>query len=164
MKYRVGLGFDSHRFTENPDKKLILGGVFLPGKSGLHSHSDGDVIYHAVTDAFTGALGLDGDIGSFFPDSDKKNEKRNSAEFIDFALQKTTEFGYQLGNLDITIISENVQINPIRNEIRENLRKLLGCGLEQISVKAKTAEKMGALGRGEGISVQAVVLLEQREK
>jgi 2-C-methyl-D-erythritol 4-phosphate cytidylyltransferase/2-C-methyl-D-erythritol 2,4-cyclodiphosphate synthase len=153
---RVGLGYDSHRFTEG--RPLVLGGVQIPGEPGLAGHSDGDAICHAVTDAILGAAGL-GDIGTLFPDTDPAYEGADSLALLRRAAAQVSAAGYRVANLDIVTIAERPRLAPWREAMRANLASALGVDREAIGLKGKTNEKLGALGRAEGLAVHAVALL-----
>ena len=154
---RVGIGFDSHRFVEN--RKLILGGVEIPHALGLAGHSDADVVAHALTDAVLGAAGL-GDIGALFPNTDPQWQNANSLSLLKQAYLQVVEMRLHLVNADVTVIAEQPPIALFVEEMRENLAGALLCGASDISVKGKTNERMGFIGRGEGIAAIAVVALE----
>lgn len=154
---RVGIGFDSHRFVEN--RKLILGGVEIPHALGLAGHSDADVVAHALTDAVLGAAGL-GDIGALFPNTDPQWQNANSLSLLKQAYLQVVEMRLHLVNADITVIAEQPPIALFVEEMREKLAGALLCGASDISVKGKTNERMGFIGRGEGIAAIAVVALE----
>jgi 2-C-methyl-D-erythritol 2,4-cyclodiphosphate synthase len=154
---RIGIGYDSHRFAEG--RKLVLGGVEVPHTRGLAGHSDADVVAHAVTDAVLGAAGL-GDIGALFPDSDPQWQNANSIYLLNRAYLQVVEMRLHLVNADLTVIAEQPPIALFVEEMREKLAGALLCGASDISVKAKTNEKMGFIGRGEGIAAIAVALLE----
>jgi len=153
---RVGLGYDTHVFA--PERKLILGGVEIPFPVGLKGHSDADVLLHSLTDAILGALSL-GDIGTHFPDSDPQYKNADSGEMLKSVMRMVREKGYEFGNGDATIIAEEPKMMPFVEKIRESIAQIVGCSAEQISIKATTNEKMGAIGRKEGIAVHSVVLL-----
>lgn len=156
MSIRIGQGFDVHAFCEGDH--VMLGGVRIPHGQGLKAHSDGDVALHALADALLGALAL-GDIGHFFPDTDATWRGADSAVLLQRVYQQVSERGYRLGNADITIICQQPKIAPHVSVMRDRIATLLDAGIEQISVKATTTEKLGFTGRGEGIAVTAVVLL-----
>lgn len=155
---RIGQGLDSHRFSEN--RKLIIGGVEIPSSLGLIGHSDADVLIHALVDAILGGL-AEGDIGTLFPDTSSEFKNIDSKILLKKTLDLMKDKGYELVNTDSTIIAEKPKFNPHILKIRESLSNLLSLSLEQISVKATTAEKMGALGREEGIFVSSIVLLNK---
>lgn len=153
---RIGIGYDSHRFA--PGRALRLGGVAIEHEVGLAGHSDADAVLHAVTDAILGALG-EGDIGQVFPDSDPRWAGADSAEFVRHAVARCTEKGSRVGNCDITVLAERPRLGPHREAMRRRIAELLEVSPEAVSVKAKTNEAMGFVGRGEGVAVVAVVLL-----
>lgn len=153
---RVGQGYDVHAFTEGDH--IMLGGVRVPHCRGVLAHSDGDVIIHALCDAMLGALAL-GDIGVHFPPSDQRWKGADSGQFLVHCNALLRERGWQLGNADITVICERPKVGPHALAMREALAELLGVELDRISVKATTSEKLGFLGREEGIAAQAVALL-----
>ena len=154
---RVGHGFDLHRLE--PGLPLIVGGVKLEHDRGCAAHSDGDVVYHAVTDAILGALGLE-DIGQLFPDKDPKWKDADSRIFVEEAVGRMREAGYTIGNMDITIILEHPKLSPHKATIKANLAKLLGCDESQVNLKGKTHERVDALGENRAIACHVVVLLE----
>jgi 2-C-methyl-D-erythritol 2,4-cyclodiphosphate synthase len=155
---RVGIGYDSHRFS--PGRKLILGGVEIPHSVGLAGHSDADAVAHALTDALLGAAGL-GDIGRMFPDSDPQWKNANSIDLLNKAFLKVVEAGFQFVHADVTVIVEEPKLAPHIDAMKEKLAKALLTGPAHISVKAKTNEGMGWIGRGEGIAVMAVATLRE---
>ncbi len=141
---------------------MILGGITIPHHHGLAGHSDADALSHAVCDAVLGALGL-GDIGRHFPDTDPSYEGADSLALLAHVAGLMTRSGYRIGNVDATIIAQAPKMAPHIPAMGENLAKALDCGTERINVKATTHEKLGTLGRGEGIAVQAVCLLKRNE-
>jgi 2-C-methyl-D-erythritol 2,4-cyclodiphosphate synthase len=153
---RIGSGFDVHAFGDGD--YVVLGGVKIPHTHGLLAHSDGDVVLHALCDAILGALAL-GDIGRHFPPSDEKWRNANSRDLLRHCITLMQRNTYQLGNADITIICEQPKILPHAEQMRKNIAEDCQVVIDQISVKATTTEKLGFAGRGEGIAVQAVVLL-----
>lgn len=156
---RIGHGFDVHKFGgEGP---CILGGVKVPYEHGLIAHSDGDVLIHAVCDAILGALAL-GDIGQLYPDQDDKFLGIDSRILLKDTVARMFEKGYQVGNLDVTILAQAPKMLPYELQMRQNIAADLQVNLDQVSVKATTTEKLGFTGRKEGIAVEAVVLLEKR--
>lgn len=157
---RIGHGFDLHRLE--PQRQLIVGGVRLEHHLGCAGHSDGDVVYHAVTDAVLGALGLD-DIGQIFPDDDPKWRGADSRLFVEHATRRMRDAGFCIGNLDLTVILQDPKLSPHKKEIRSNLASVLGCGPSQINIKGKTHERVDALGEGRAIACHAVVLLAKEE-
>jgi len=156
MSHRVGQGFDSHALVAG--RKLIIGGVDIPHAKGLAGHSDADVLIHALCDALLGAAAL-GDIGRHFPDTDPKYKNADSRTLLRAVAQKVREAGYDIANVDATVIAEAPKLAPHIPAMVKNLAADLGVGEREVNVKAKTAEKMGALGRGEGIAAQAIALL-----
>lgn len=159
--FRIGFGYDVHRFTEG--ESLIIGGVRIPYHRKLDGHSDADVLLHAVTDALLGAAAL-GDIGAHFPDTDPAYKGADSSELLKKSYQLVKERGYELGNLDATIIAERPKFRPHIDSIRSSIAQCLNCETDRISVKATTNEKMGFSGREEGIAVHAVALLNRIKK
>ncbi|TVR18457.1 MAG: 2-C-methyl-D-erythritol 2,4-cyclodiphosphate synthase [Balneolaceae bacterium] len=159
MSFRIGQGYDIHRLAEGRD--LILGGILIPHSKGLLGHSDADVLLHAITDALLGALSL-GDIGTHFPDTDPLYEGADSIELLKRSYDLVQAKGYQLVNADTTIIAERPKIKPNIIQIRERIASALDIEIEAVSVKATTGEKMGFIGREEGIAAQAIVLLEAK--
>lgn len=153
---RVGLGYDSHRFQ--PPGPLLLGGVTIPFDNHLHGHSDGDAVCHALTDAILGAAGA-GDIGAMFSDKDPANKGRNSLEMLALAVARAGEMGLRVANADVTIITESPRLEPFKDAMRRKLAEAVGVPIELMSVKAKTNEGMGWIGRGEGIACIAVASL-----
>lgn len=153
---RVGTGYDVHRLTEG--EALWLCGLRIEHSHGLAGHSDADVAIHALVDAILGALG-DGDIGSHFPPSDSQWRGASSDRFLAHAVARAAENGYEVGNVDVTIICEAPKIGPHRQAMRERLAEIMQVGVAQVSVKATTTEKLGYTGRGEGIAAQAVATL-----
>lgn len=153
---RIGQGYDVHRLVEG--RPLIIGGIEIPYEKGLIGHSDADVLLHAITDAILGAVGLV-DIGTHFPDTDPAYKDADSKVLLKDAFQMVKEKGYKLGNVDCTIIAEKPKMAPYIGQMRESIAKLLDAEIEQVNVKATTNEKIGFLGRGEGIATLAVVLL-----
>ena len=157
--YRIGQGYDSHRLV--PGRPLVLAGVPFDHELGLAGHSDADVVFHAVTDAVLGAVAA-GDIGEHFPDSDPRWAGAGSGQFLLEAVRLAREAGYDVCNCDVTVLAERPRLGAHKSGMRANLAGALGCEAAAVSVKAKTNEQMGAVGRGEGISAQAVVLLRRR--
>ena len=153
---RIGHGYDVHRLV--PGRKLILGGVELPFEKGLLGHSDADVLAHAVMDALLGAAAL-GDIGKLFPDSDPAYEGADSLVLLRRVTAVLAEHGYQIGNVDATVLAQRPKLAPHIPAMREKLARAMGVDLEQVSVKATTEEGLGFTGAGEGIAAHAVVLI-----
>ena len=154
--FRVGLGFDFHPFGR--DRRLVLGGVRIPHPVGLRGHSDADALLHAVTDALLGAAGLR-DIGAWFPDTDPAHRDSSSLIFLEKAYELVRDRGFAVVNLDITVLAEAPRIQPHVEAMKANLASLLSVEPGRIGLKATTMEGCGPIGRGEGIAVQAVVLL-----
>ena len=153
---RIGFGYDSHRFAEG--RTLMLGGVEIPGATGLAGHSDADALLHAVMDALLGAAAL-GDIGSHFPDTDPKWKGADSAKLLEAVVEEVCAAGYRVGNVDATVICEKPKLLPHVPAIRARIAELLRVSVEQVSVKGKTNEGMDAVGRGEGVVVHCVALI-----
>lgn len=153
---RIGNAYDTHRLAENRD--LILGGVKVDYHLGLLGHSDADVVLHAIANAFLGSLAL-GDLGTFFPDTLDSTLNMDSKIILKKCYEMVLERGYKLVNMDVMIFAQEVKINPIREEIRKNVANILNCSIEQISIKATTGEKIGYIGRNEGISCEATLLI-----
>ena len=154
---RIGHGYDVHRLVEG--RKLILGGVEIPWEKGLLGHSDADVLTHAVMDALLGAAAL-GDIGQHFPDRDPKYAGINSLLLLDKVAKLLKENGWQVGNIDATVIAQRPKLAPHLPQMRQNLAERLGIDVGQVSIKATTEEGLGFTGRGEGMAAHAVCLLE----
>jgi 2-C-methyl-D-erythritol 2,4-cyclodiphosphate synthase len=159
--WRIGQGWDCHRIEQG--RPLILGGVEIPSEFGLAGHSDADVLFHAVTDAILGALAL-GDIGMHFPDTVEEWKSARSARFLEDVLDLANKQGYQLVNIDSTIILERPKLKDYRSKIRENLARVAGLPVRCVSVKFKTAEQVGPVGEGRSCEAQAVVLLAAHAK
>jgi 2-C-methyl-D-erythritol 2,4-cyclodiphosphate synthase len=156
--FRVGIGHDTHRL--GPDRPLILGGLKIEHPRGLIGHSDADVVLHALTDAMLGAAGL-GDIGDAYPDTDPRYKDCDSRVFVTDSLQKLRERGWRVVNVDMTIFAQEPKLGPIKAKMREHLARMLGLAAEDVNVKAKTGEKVGAIGRAEAIGCHVVVLIEK---
>jgi len=155
---RIGIGYDVHRLV--PDRPLVLGGVDVPFDLGLLGHSDADVLTHAICDALLGAAGL-GDIGIHFPDSDERYKGISSLRLLERVVQLVGEAGYSPVNVDATVIAEQPKLAPHLPAMRGALSRVLGAREDQIGLKATTSEGLGALGRGDGIAVMAVCLIER---
>jgi 2-C-methyl-D-erythritol 2,4-cyclodiphosphate synthase len=151
---RTGLGWDTHRLA--PQRPLVLGGVTVPSELGLEGHSDADVLSHAITDAILGAAAL-GDIGMHFPDSDPRWKGADSMVFLRHARDLAAGCGYRLVNVDATVILERPKLKDYRQPIRESIARALGLELDRISVKFKTAEKLGPVGEQRAADAQAIV-------
>lgn len=158
MAIKIGIGYDSHRFTAG--RPLILGGVEIPHDQGLDGWSDADAVAHALTDAILGAAAL-GDIGQMFPPDNPKWKDAKSLDLLRKATLKAAELGYSVVSADVTIITEVPKLSGYVDEMRERLAEAAVTGFSNMSVKAKTNEGMGFIGRGEGIAVIAVCLLEE---
>lgn len=154
--FRIGQGFDLHRLVSG--RKLILGGIEIPYEQGLAGHSDADVLIHAIIDALIGAAAL-GDIGKLFPDNDSKFKDIDSKILLKKVYQQISQLGYQINNIDSTIILEQPKLRDYIDLMRASLAKVLDLRIDQISIKAKTSEKIGVVGRGEAAIAEAVVLL-----
>nr|C5D3P3.1 RecName: Full=2-C-methyl-D-erythritol 2,4-cyclodiphosphate synthase; Short=MECDP-synthase; Short=MECPP-synthase; Short=MECPS [Geobacillus sp. WCH70] len=157
--FRIGQGFDVHQLVEG--RPLIIGGVRIPYEKGLLGHSDADVLLHAVADACLGAIGA-GDIGKHFPDTDECYKDADSALLLKQVWELVKQQGYELANLDCTIIAQKPKMAPHIEQMKENIANLLEGELSQVNVKATTTEKLGFTGREEGIAAQAVVLLQKK--
>ena len=157
---RVGIGYDVHQFAE--DRKLILGGVEIPHSHGLQGHSDADVLSHAIADAVLGALGLP-DIGHYFPPDDESIEGISSLEILAKCRELAAEQGASLTNIDSTLIAEAPRVLPHRDAMRENIGRALGLDPSLIGIKATTNERMGFVGREEGIAAMAVAAVEMAQ-
>lgn len=156
MKFRIGEGWDVHALVEG--RKLILGGVEVPFHLGLLGHSDADVLLHAITDAVLGAAAL-GDIGTHFPDTDARFKGADSLALLTEATRRVREQGFDIGNVDSTVIAQAPKLMPHIAAMRARIAEALGVALDQVNVKAKTAEKMGPVGQGQAMEARAVVLL-----
>lgn len=157
QEYKIGHSYDYHNFKDN--EKLILGGILIPSSFGLEGYSDSDVIYHSICEAILGALGL-GDIGTIFPDNSLENYKRNSLDFVNYALSKLDEFGYIINNIDIMIYLQKPNLKNYKVEIVKNLKQVLK--IEAVNVKATTLEKQGLIGTCKGIGTETVVLIKKK--
>ena len=156
LAMRTGIGYDSHRFA--PGGPLILGGVRIPIDVHLHGHSDGDAIAHAVTDAILGAAAL-GDIGAMFPDADAENAGRDSIGMLTAAVARVFDAGWRIGQLDVVVIAESPKIAPHRDAMRARIAGAVGVTSGDVSIKGKTNEMMGFVGRGEGIACIATATI-----
>lgn len=155
---RVGIGYDVHRLV--PDRRLILGGVEIPYHLGLLGHSDADVLTHAIVDAILGAAAL-GDIGTHFPDTDDRYEGMDSLVFLSDVAAKVAQCGYQIENVDSTVIAQSPKLAPYISEMRAKLAKTLHIDVRQINIKATTAEELGIVGEGKAIVAQAIACLSR---
>lgn len=158
---RIGQGFDVHAFAE--DRKLILGGIEIPHTKGLLGHSDADVLLHTIADAALGAIAA-GDIGKHFPDTDPEFKDADSAKLLQHVYALVKQQGYELGNLDATVIAQAPKLRPYIDTMRARIAELLEADIEQINVKATTTEWLGFTGREEGVACQAVILLKRIEE
>jgi 2-C-methyl-D-erythritol 2,4-cyclodiphosphate synthase len=156
---RIGHGYDVHRLVEG--RKLILGGVTIPYEKGLLGHSDADVLLHAIADAILGAIAA-GDIGKHFPDTDPRYQGADSLKLLAHVVALADGKGYQLGNLDATIVAQRPKLALSIMKMRENIAGVMYADLDRVNVKATTTEELGFAGRGEGIAAYAVVLLERK--
>ena len=154
---RIGLGIDAHQLVRN--RSLRLGGVEVPHVKGLEGHSDGDVLLHAIASALLGALG-DGDLGTHFPSSDPSLEGIDSGEILRQVMARVRQAGFKLGNVDATLIAEEPRLAVHLPKLRTSVAALLNTPEDRVNIKATSTDRMGAIGRGEGIGAQAVVLLE----
>ncbi len=154
---RIGMGYDVHKLVE--DRKLILGGVEIPYEKGLLGHSDADVLLHAIMDALLGAAAL-GDIGKHFPDTDPEYKGISSIKLLEHVGKLLSDNLYIIGNIDATIIAQRPKLAPYREQMVKNVAKALNISENQINIKATTEEGLGFTGNGEGISSQAIALLE----
>lgn len=158
MEIRVGQGFDIHALAVG--RPLILGGVAIPWEKGLRGHSDADCLMHAIIDAMLGAAGL-GDIGEMFPDTDERWRGADSRGLLRVCVARLAKEGWQVVNVDATVIAQAPKLTPYKEAMRANIASEIGIAMERVNVKAKTAERLGALGRGEGIAAEAIVLLRR---
>lgn len=157
--FRIGHGYDVHRLVEG--RRLILGGVDIPFERGLLGHSDADVLVHAIMDAILGAAAL-GDIGKLFPDTDERYSRADSLELLGEVMRALREAGYELGNVDSTVIAQRPKLAMHIEQMRGNIARAAGVDAAQISVKATTEEKLGFTGEGAGIAAHAVALIYTR--
>lgn len=156
MNFRIGEGWDIHALVEG--RKLVLGGVEIPHTKGLLGHSDADALLHAITDALLGAAAL-GDIGTHFPDTDARFKGSDSAVLLAAACELVRARGYEIGNIDSTVIAQAPKLAPYIAVMRQRIAGIVGLHLDQVNVKAKTAEKMGPVGEGAAMEARAAVLL-----
>lgn len=159
MQFRIGEGWDIHALVEG--RKLILGGIEVPYHLGLLGHSDADVLLHAITDALLGAAAL-GDIGTHFPDTDARFKGADSSVLLAEAARRVREKGFEIGNVDSTIIAQAPKLMPFISAMRDHIAQALGLETEQVNVKAKTSEKMGPVGQGQAMQARAVALLYKK--
>lgn len=158
---RIGHGFDVHAFAE--DRPLIIGGLNIPHDKGLAGHSDADVLLHTIADAVLGALAL-GDIGKFFPDTDDKYKDLDSKVLLGEVVQKMHDENYEIGNIDAVIMAQAPKFRPYIDDMRESVASILKTSISNVNIKATTTEKLGFVGRAEGITSEAVVLLTKMEE
>lgn len=157
QKYRIGSGYDIHRLVDG--RELIIGGVKITHEKGLLGHSDADVLVHAIIDALLGALALD-DIGTLFPDTDPKYKDADSVVLLKHVLEKVKEKGYKISNIDSNIVAQSPKMMPYIPKMKEILAGVMNISHEDISIKAKTKEKLDAVGESRAIEANAVVMLE----
>ncbi len=157
MTVRVGQGFDAHRLV--PGRRLLLGGVVIDHDRGLEGHSDGDVLLHAVASALLGALG-EGDLGEHFPSSDPTLAGVASGELVARVMERVRARGLAIGNLDTTVIAQTPRLESYRGKLEAGIADALGVAAERVNVKLTSTDRLGAIGRGEGIAASAIVLLE----
>jgi 2-C-methyl-D-erythritol 2,4-cyclodiphosphate synthase len=155
---RIGIGYDSHRLV--PERPLVIGGIVIPHERGLAGHSDADVLAHAITDALLGAAGL-GDIGEHFPDSEERWRDADSMELLELIVELVLAGGFEIVNVDCTVVMEQPKLGPHRTQIRERLASALRLHAGRVNVKASTGEGMGFIGRGEGVAALAVASLQE---
>ena len=160
LNFRTGFGFDVHAFSDG--RKLIIGGIEIPFEKGLEGHSDADVLLHAICDAMLGALAL-GDIGIHFPNTDPKWKDVDSTKLLEYVDKLVNDKGYELGNLDCVLAMEKPKISPYINNIKNRISELLNAETDQISIKATTTEKLGFVGRTEGVVAFATVLIVKKD-
>tara|TARA_B100001123_G_scaffold440341_1_gene579186 strand:- start:919 stop:1404 length:486 start_codon:yes stop_codon:yes gene_type:complete len=156
MQYRIGQGQDFHKLIKGED--FILGGVNIPFEKGIKGHSDGDLVIHAIVDSLLGALAL-GDIGTYFPSEDKKWKNVDSRTFLEQVIELVSNNHYSISNIDCTVILQAPHINKYINQIKLNLANIMKISVSNISVKATTTDKLGFIGRGNGIGCTAICLL-----
>jgi len=154
--FRIGQGWDSHALV--PGRRLVIGGIEIAHDQGLLGHSDADVLLHAITDAVLGAAGL-GDIGRHFPDTDERLRDIDSRGLLAHAVELANAAGWSVGNVDATVVAQAPRLQPHMDLIRTAVAQSLGCAIDQVNVKAKSAERLGPVGRGESIEAQAVCLI-----
>jgi 2-C-methyl-D-erythritol 2,4-cyclodiphosphate synthase len=160
MKYRTGIGFDVHAFAD--DRRLIIGGVDIPYEKGLAGHSDADVLLHSITDALLGSLAL-GDLGKYFPDSDQKYKDADSKILLRDAYNLIKKKGFKIGNIDAVVTAQKPKLSPYVDDMRMVISNLLETEIENVSVKSTTTEKLGFVGREEGVAAFSTVLVFKSE-
>ncbi len=158
MVIRIGQGYDVHRLVQG--RKLVLGGVDIPFEKGLLGHSDADVLAHAIMDALLGAAAM-GDIGKLFPDSDERYRGADSLQLLREVCRKLRAAGYEIGNVDSTVVAQAPKLAPYIPQMRQNIAAAAEVEPEQVSVKATTEEQLGFTGSGDGVSAQAIALLQK---
>ena len=158
MSERVGMGYDLHRLVEG--RRLVLGGIEIPFAKGLAGHSDADVVLHSICDALLGAAAL-GDLGRHFPDTDPRYAGISSARLLETVLAEITHRGFEIENVDVTIVAEAPRLAPLLGAMRERVAELLRISPDRVNIKAKTNEGVGAIGPGEAIAAYAVCLLRR---
>ena len=156
---RVGQGVDLHRYTDDPARVLVLGGVRFPGERGLHGHSDADVIAHAATEALLAAAGL-GDIGQQFPDTDPRYRGADSIELLRIATERVRAAGWEPGNVSCAVVLDRPKLAPVKEEMQQRLSEAAGC---EVTVAGRRSEGIGSLGRGEGVVCFAVAVVMRSE-
>ncbi|MCA9087850.1 MAG: 2-C-methyl-D-erythritol 2,4-cyclodiphosphate synthase [Planctomycetaceae bacterium] len=156
--FRVGLGHDTHRLESG--RSLVIGGIEIPHERGAVAHSDGDVLLHAITDALLGALGW-GDIGEWFPDTDPEHAGADSAVLLQKVVSKVHENGWEVVNVDSIVFAQRPKLVPFKPRMRQRIAELLGIAESCVSVKAKTGEKVGPVGREEALCAESVILLQK---
>lgn len=161
LHMRIGHGYDVHRLAEG--RKLILGGVCVPHETGLDGHSDADVLVHAIMDALLGAAAL-GDIGKYFPDTDDHYKDADSLNLLETVCQIIREKGYEVGNIDATIVAQRPKLSGFIPQMTENIAHVLNIPVDCVNIKATTTEKLGFTGRQEGIESHAVCMIEKTNK
>ncbi len=161
MSERIGFGYDLHRMVEG--RRLVLGGIEIPFPKGLAGHSDADVVLHSICDALLGAAAL-GDLGRHFPDTDPCYADISSAQLLEAVLAEITRRGFEVANVDVTILAEAPRLSPLLEAMRDRVAELLRVSPDRVNVKAKTHEGVGAIGRGEAIAAYAVCLLRRSER
>ncbi len=161
MSERVGIGYDLHRLVEG--RRLVLGGLEIPFPKGLAGHSDADVVLHSLCDALLGAAAL-GDLGQHFPDTDPRWAGIESAKILESVLSEVRRRGYEVENVDVTILAEIPRLSPLLGAMRDRVAHLLGIPPDRVNIKAKTNEGIGEIGRGEAIAAYAVCLLRRADR
>jgi len=156
---RVGLGSDLHQFSDG--RRLMLGGIEIPAVKGLKGHSDADVVLHSICDALLGAAGM-GDIGGHFPDTDEKFRDISSKELLRAVMKLLKNDKWQVSNIDVMVMLEEPKIEPFKEKMRDSIAEIVGVEPNRINIKATTAERVGAIGRGEAAASQAVALIQQK--